>query len=107
MMSTTLTLSDGRTIEAHPAADLFRMMSDAKIFGAPITGPKQLYSCTDPHDYSMSVNGNRRQQTAEEHRETIAAIGVSPGLLNNFLTERRGLNPASAARLRQYLAEQP
>jgi hypothetical protein len=33
-------------------------------------------------------------------------IGISPGLLNNFLTARRRLNAANATRLRLYLAEQ-
>jgi hypothetical protein len=45
-----------------------------KIFGAPIAGPTQLYSRTDPYTYAVSANVHRRHLTGEQKREVIAAL---------------------------------
>jgi hypothetical protein len=57
---------------------------------------------------SVDLRGELRRRVSEgghgEQTRIAAAVGLSPGQLNNFLNARRGLSPASAARLRQYFA---
>jgi hypothetical protein len=62
---------------------------------------------TEPVDLDV-LRGDLRRHVSEGAVQSHIAtsVDITPGQLNNFLTERRGLSPASAARLDAYLAAQ-
>jgi hypothetical protein len=75
-----------------------------KIFGVLVAKPTQLYGRTDPFAYVVSANLRRRQLTAEQHREVIAAlVKANPEKSNRQIAAMADSNRTTVGEVRSEL----